>query len=191
MSSAVDKRIIWCRDGGNFTKEAIYLKCIVYKMKNACRSFKFHKALTSVVRCLTNHGLLLKSNQKSPDRVTRISEEDAQLVAKKCEFAAKECMLEIRMGDGYLPNLLAAVTCLATIRSLIVSTSDSPDLPTKKKRPGAEDTGEIVKRSTATDQPDVGNLFDELMPKKRAIREASSSSEDEEEEIIVLKKRRK
>ena len=28
MSSAVDKRIIWCRDGGNFTKEAIYLKCI-------------------------------------------------------------------------------------------------------------------------------------------------------------------
>jgi hypothetical protein len=71
------------------------------------------------------------------------------------------------------------------------STSDSPDLPTKKKRPGAEDTGEIVKRSTATDQPDVGNLFDELMPKKRAIREASSSSEDEEEEIIVLKKRRK
>jgi hypothetical protein len=88
-------------------------------MKNACRSFKFHKALTSVVRCLTNHGLLLKSNQKSPDRVTRISEEDAQLVAKKCEFAAKECMLEIRMGDGYLPNLLAAVTCLATIRSLI------------------------------------------------------------------------
>ena len=72
-----------------------------------------------------------------------------------------------------------------------VSTSDSPDLPIKKERPAAEDTGEIVKRSTAIDQPDVGNLFDELMPKKRAIREASSSSEDEEEEIIVLKKRRK
>jgi len=28
MSSAVGKRIIWCRDGGNFTKEAVYLKCI-------------------------------------------------------------------------------------------------------------------------------------------------------------------
>ena len=54
-----------------------------------------------------------------------------------------------------------------------------------------EDTGEIVKTSSTNDQPDLGNLFDELMPKKRAIREASSSSEDEEEEIIVLKKRRK
>ena len=64
-------------------------------------------------------------------------------------------------------------------------------MPIKKERPAAEDTGEIVKRSTAADQPDVGNLFDELMPKKRAIREASSSSEGEEEEIIVLKKRRK
>ena len=51
-------------------------------------------------------------------------------------------------------------------------------------------TGEIVKTSSINDQPDLGNLFDELMPKKRAIREASSSSEDEEEEIIVLKKRR-
>jgi len=64
-------------------------------------------------------------------------------------------------------------------------------LPKKKELTVEEDTGEIVKTSSTNDQPDLGNLFDELMPKKRAIREASSSSEDEEEEIIVLKKRLK
>ncbi|CAG5087296.1 Oidioi.mRNA.OKI2018_I69.PAR.g11511.t1.cds [Oikopleura dioica] len=190
MTSAEDKRIIWCRDGGNFTKEAVYLKCIVYKMKNACRSFKFHKALSSVVRCLTTHGLLLKSNQKAPDRVTRMSEEDVQEVVRKCEFAAKESMLEIRMGDGYLPNLLAAVTCLATIRSLIVKSGDALDLPPKPATLQAEDTGEVVKSAPEQEPCQMGALFDELMPKKRAIREASSSSE-EEEEVIVLKKRRK
>ena len=64
-------------------------------------------------------------------------------------------------------------------------------MPEKKEQPAADDTGEIVKNSMSTDQLELGNLFDELMPKKRAIREASSSSEDEEEKIIVLKKRRK
>ena len=72
-----------------------------------------------------------------------------------------------------------------------MKTEDSPDLPKKKEQTPVEDSGEVVRRAPSQDQPDLGGLFDELMPKKRAIREASSSSEDEEEEIIVLKKRRK
>lgn len=192
------EKLIWCRTQGYFCEELIYLKCILYKLKNATRSYKFYKSIDYLVKLTVKYGLALGSNQKSADRVVRISPDQIDHIINATIFASKKIALELREGDGYMPVLLSAIAAVAVVKRKLefasrdVSQVEQIEIQPKKKSV-AKDEGEIVDSTKSiADAGDSESLFSQLMGKSGGQKRKNSTSESEgEEEVIVVVKRRK